>query len=108
MALYLDLLITDDDLVLDPAGVPLTVYGRDSIAQDIVHMIRDSGILLEMIAERSKPLRKRKMNEITLMVDADTRIVPGTSQMQELKAGEMLLTATTVDYGLISLQINAG
>lgn len=55
---YRDLLITEDDLTPDAGGIPEMVTGRASIAQDIVHMIRESGLLTEMLANRDPMKRK--------------------------------------------------
>ena len=39
MTLYIDLLITNNDLTLDPSNQPVLVDDRASIAQDIAHML---------------------------------------------------------------------
>ena len=46
MSEYIDLLIAGNDLVLDLSRQPLLIDDRASIAQDIAHMIRDSGLLV--------------------------------------------------------------
>ena len=46
MSDYIDLLIAHNDLILDSSQQPLLVVDRASIAQDIAHMIRDSGLLV--------------------------------------------------------------
>ncbi len=58
MSEYIDLLIHDNDLVLDPSRQPELIDDRASIAQDIAHMIRDSGLLVTLVAERNR-LRQR-------------------------------------------------
>ena len=45
MGIYIDLLITNNDLTLDPSNQPLLVEDRASIAQDIGHMIRDLSLI---------------------------------------------------------------
>ena len=50
MSDYIDLLIANNDLVLDASQQPLLVEDRASIAQDIAHMIRDSGLLGTLLA----------------------------------------------------------
>ena len=42
-AKYIDLLISNDDLTPDAGGIPEKIADRASIAQDLVHMIRESG-----------------------------------------------------------------
>ena len=51
-AKYIDLLISNDDLTPDAGGIPEKIADRASIAQDLVHMIRESGLLTEMLANR--------------------------------------------------------
>ena len=50
---YRDLLITDDDITLDAGGYPVLVTERACIAQDIQHMIRESGLLVDLVGERT-------------------------------------------------------
>lgn len=57
---YTDILITDGDITLDAGGQPVLVYDRPCIAQDILHMILESGLLVELIGERDA--RNRKTN----------------------------------------------
>lgn len=104
---YIDLLITDNDITLDPAGVPVMTQDRDSIAQDLAHMIRDSGLLVEIIANRDAQKRQTNMVRITLLVDGDTRIVPGSARISESRPGTYWLTAKTVKYGDIGFEMGA-
>lgn len=107
MADYIDLRISDDDLTLDAGGNPVTLDGRASIAQDIKHMIRESGLLVEIIANRDARKRATNIVKITIAVDDDERIVPGTTRVEEASPGEYWLTAQTVKYGSIGLQLEA-
>ena len=100
---YWDLRIVDDDIALDVGRQPLKLADRASIAQDIAHMIRERGYLTAMIAERDVRKRKYQMVLITIAVDDDTRIVPGTAQISESTPGELWLTAKTVEYGEFTL-----
>ena len=103
---YQDLLITDDDLDLDAGGNPGLVTGRACIAQDITHMIRESGLLVDLIGERDVMKRKTNIVRLTLMVDQDYRIKPGTARVEEYwperNLVEFWLTAETMRYGKIS------
>ena len=99
MNLYIDVLIKNNDLALDAGGQPEKVVNRASIAQDIQHMIRESGLLVEIVGERDAMRRRRNMVEITLLVDDDVRIVPGSTRIEESAPGEFWLTADTVDFG---------
>ncbi|WP_415977742.1 DUF2590 family protein [Bilophila wadsworthia] len=100
-AKYIDLLICNDDLTPDAGGIPEKIADRASIAQDLVHMIRESGLLTEMLANRDAGARRLNMIKVTLAMDDDERIVPGTAEITETKLGTYLLTAETVDYGPI-------
>ena len=103
---YRDLLITRDDMTLDKNGEPVLVTGRACIAQDIQHMIRESGLLVELVGERDGIRRKTNIVKITLEVDQDTRIKPGTTRIEEVWTScervEFWLTAETIRYGKIS------
>lgn len=104
---YTDLLITDGDITLDAGGQPLLVHDRACVAQDILHMILESGLLVE------RDIRKRKTNivELTLRVDLDYRIKPGTARIEEhwtdRDTVEYWLTAETLEFGKISFQLTA-
>lgn len=74
MADYVDLLITDDDLTLDIAGEPQLIYDRDCITQDIKHLIRDSGLMVEIVGQRSDIAVNERMQRLTLMIEEDTRL----------------------------------
>jgi len=100
-----DLLILDDDISLDAGGIPQLVSGLGSIAQDIAHMIREKGLLAALVANRSQRQKAAAMVEITIAVDNDTRIVPGTAAIDDQGLGVFLLTATTVEYGGIEVTL---
>ncbi len=105
-ATYCDLLITDDDLALDAGGYPVLVPDRACIAQDIQHMIRESGLLVDIVGERNVRKRKTNLVKLSLMVDQDTRIKPGTTRIEETWTSrervEFWLTAETRKFGRIS------
>lgn len=99
MGFYIDLLITNNDLTLDPSNQPLLVEDRASIAQDIGHMIRDSGLLVTLMAERDRFRRTDCIKQLELLVEEDERLVPGTVEIIETGSGQYLVTATTVEFG---------
>ena len=103
---YRDLLILDDDAALDAFGEPQLVGGRACIAQDIQHMIRESGLLVDLVGERNVMSRKTNIVKLTLMVDQDYRIRPGTTRIEEhwtsRERVEFWLTAETLRYGQIN------
>ena len=103
MSLYIDLLITDNDLTLDPSNQPLLVDDRASIAQDIGHMIRESGLLVTQVAERDRFRQADCIQQLELLVEADERLVPGTALITQLEPGQYLVTATTLKFGTIEV-----
>ncbi|VVN30629.1 hypothetical protein PS683_04860 [Pseudomonas fluorescens] len=105
MSEYIDLLITGNDLVLDPSRQPLLIDDRASIAQDIAHMIRDSGLLVTLVAERDRLKQRDGIQQLELLVEADERLVPGTAQITQLQPGQYLVTATTLKFGNIEVTL---
>lgn len=97
----IDLLIENDDMVLDGIGIPQLVTGRSCIVQDIKHMLRDSGLLVQMIAQRDKARRAVLLADIEQAVEADARIRPGTARVTEMEADRFLIEAASLQYGLI-------
>ncbi|WP_325436277.1 DUF2590 family protein [Pseudomonas nitroreducens] len=105
MTLYIDLLIVGNDLSLDPARQPLLVDDRASIAQDIAHMIRESGLLVTLVAERDRYRQRDCIQQLELLVEADVRLVPGTARIIEQDVGVYLVTARTVEFGQIEVTL---
>jgi len=105
MSEYIDLLIVDNDLVLDPSRQPVLIDDRSSIAQDIAHMIRDSGLLVTLVAERNRLKQRDCIQQLELLVEADERLVPGTAQITQLEPGQYLVTATTMKFGTIEVTV---
>lgn len=105
MSLYIDLLIRGNDLVLDPARQPELVNDRASIAQDIAHMIRDSGLLVTLVAERDRYRQRDCIQQLELLVEADERLVPGTARIVEEQPGQYLVTARTVEFGAVEVTL---
>lgn len=91
-----DILITDRDITLDPAGIPEMVVQRPSITQDIVHMIMDSGLLIELVGERSQSKWAGNMSKVETLVEDDTRIKPGTIQIDWSNREKIYLFAKSV------------
>lgn len=103
MSEYIDLLIHDNDLVLDLSRQPLLIDDRASIAQDIAHMIRDSGLLVTLVAERDRLKQRDCIQQLELLVENDERLVPGTALITPLEPGQYLVTATTLKFGTIEV-----
>ncbi|MFV0422232.1 DUF2590 family protein [Oleidesulfovibrio sp.] len=107
MGKYVDILISDDDIALDAGGLPVPVADRDSIAQDIVHMIRETGLLVELVGNRDVRTKVRNLLLLTLEVDKDERIIPGSTEVEEVGLGQFNLKAETREFGSIALQLEA-
>jgi hypothetical protein len=105
MSLYIDLLISGNDLDLDRSRQPLLVDDRASIAQDIAHMIRESGLLVTLVAERDRLRQRDCIQQMELLVEADVRLVPGTAKIVQQTPGQFLITATTVEFGAIEVTL---
>uniref|UniRef100_UPI001319C030 DUF2590 family protein n=1 Tax=Cronobacter malonaticus TaxID=413503 RepID=UPI001319C030 len=58
--LYIDLLIEGRNFTLNPGNEPVLCNNSQSIGQDIVHAILESGLATELVAERSPTLRADK------------------------------------------------
>lgn len=99
MSLYIDLLIINNDLSLDPSNQPVLVDDLASIAQDIAHMIRESGLLVTVMAERDRFRRTDCIKQLELLVEEDERLVPGTVEIIETGSGQYRVNATTVEFG---------
>lgn len=104
MAVYTDLLITGNDLTLDAAGEPLLITDRDCITQDIEHLIRDSGLLLQLIGQRDELQRADLLQRLVLMIEDDERLIPGTVSIEETELGRFFIAATTYQFGAITLE----
>ncbi|WP_411705652.1 DUF2590 family protein [Edaphovirga cremea] len=102
--LYVDLLIINGNFVLGPGNEPTLCNNRVSISQDIVHSIIESGLVKELIAERSPVLRADILLRMELLVETDSRIVPGTVHISDGGNGDYFIDAETNDFGSLSLR----
>lgn len=103
MSVYIDLLIENNDLVLDPSRQPEPVEDRACIAQDIAHMIRESGLLVTLVAERNRFRQADCIQQLELLVENDERLVPGTTRFIKQEPGQYLVTAKTVEFGSVEV-----
>jgi hypothetical protein len=107
MALYVDLLVENDDLVLDAGGEPQQIYDRDCIVQDIKHLVRDSGLLVEIIGERDQQKVKASLLKLTLLIEDDERLIPGTVAIAATDHETFFITANTYEFGGVRLTTGA-
>ena len=103
---YIDLLITDGDFTLDSGNEPQRCNNRDSIAQDIIHSILESGIATRLIGERSPTMRGDVLTQLSLLVESDERLIPGTIYITEESIDRLYVTAETYDFGSIETGVN--
>lgn len=104
--LYIDLLITDGNFTLDSGNEPRRCNNRDSIAQDIIHSILESGITARLIGERSPTKRGDVITQLTLLVESDERLIPGTIVITEESISRLYVTAETYDFGSVNTEVN--
>lgn len=105
MSEYVDLLIVNNDLALDPSRQPLLIDDRACIAQDIAHMIRDSGLLVTLVAERDRLRQRDCIQQLELLVEDDQRLVPGTARITQQEPGVYLVTGKTLKFGSIEVSL---
>ena len=97
---YVDIKVVDGGWEIDAGQQPSYCSDLYSIAQDIKHAIMESGLLMELVAERSPVLREDVLIQIEQLTESDVRIVPGTATITESSIGDITLTAETYEYGL--------
>ncbi len=104
---HIDLLVVNGDFVLDTAGFAAPVSDRQSIGQDIKHRLIESGLLLQLVGERSSMTREAITTRVLIEVDKDTRLKPGTAQLivDARQAGQYALTADTLEYGPVEVRL---
>lgn len=104
---YVDLLITDNDLTLDAGGEPQLIFDRECIVQDIKHCIRDSGLIVVIVGERDPVKVGANLQDLTLLIEDDLRLVPGTVEIVRQETELFFITATTEKYGTVNLEVAA-
>ena len=107
-AVYSDLHIIDDDLDFDGLESGTMIFNRDCIAQDIIHAIRESGVLEKLIAERSSSFIDFLLDDLRSVIETDNRVIPGSVRIDFIESG--LHLAADTDFGPIkrSLAISGG
>ena len=98
--IYLDLLISNDDLQTNNALAVEHATDRVVIAQDIVHAIRESGLALPLVGMRDRIVISKILTDIELLVEQDKRLLPGSIKLYYHGKGKMSLSAKTNDFNL--------
>lgn len=100
---YIDLIIERGTFSLNSGREPELCNNRQSIGQDVIHAILESGLATELIAERSPTLRADIFTQMELLIESDERIVPGTVIINEETPARLWITADT-DFGALSVR----
>lgn len=109
MPKYFDLKIENDDLAIDPYNQAELLWDRDSIAQDLIHMIRETGYLVAMVGERNPDRRSLLLQKIMIEAEKDVRIVPGTVRIStDGSLKRWTLRCDTYEFGKIAKTLEAG
>jgi hypothetical protein len=105
MGNYVDIYITNNDLTLDAAGEPVLIDDRGSISQDIKHLIRESGLMVTIIGQRSAFTIAAAIQELELLIEDDERLVPGTIKITEPAFETYYIEAQTELFGTIGFAV---
>lgn len=92
---FIDLKIEYGDIVIEN-GTEVLVSDRDSIVQDIRHAILESGVLIDMIGNRSAEQRQQKINQLIEYLETDPRIIPGSIKVTIVDINTVELFADTI------------
>lgn len=104
---HIDLLVQDGDFAIDLAGFAEVVGDRQSIGQDIKHRLIESGLPRLLVAQRSPVEIDSLINRMTIEVEKDLRLVPGTVRFLpvESQPGSYYITAVTTEYGDLTVYL---
>lgn len=106
MSKYIDLKVVDGDFVLNGAGDITPITDQESIGQDLKHMLIETGLVLQMVGERSAAVRVQLENKMLIQVENDTRLKPGTARIIHANTvGQFYITAVTNDYGDLKIYL---
>lgn len=104
---YIDLLVENGDFVLDLAGFAEPVADRQSIGQDIKHRLIESGLPQLLVAQRSPVEQASLINRMSIEVEKDLRLLPGTVRFLPVanQPGTYYITAVTLEYGDLTVYL---
>lgn len=85
--------------MLNSGNEPTLCHNRISIGQDTKHAIIESGLVNELIAERSPVLRADIMMRMELLIESDDRLIPGTVNITDDGKGNYHIDVDTYDFG---------
>jgi Protein of unknown function (DUF2590) len=90
-----DLELVSGDLAFGPDGEPRFLAGAAAIAQDVKHRLIESGLAAELVADEAEP--DAALAAIAFAVEEDERIRPGSARPEIAAAGQITVTARTLD-----------
>lgn len=108
---YCDIKVTDSfDFSNQEIGDPQYIYDLDVIKQDIRHALLESGLLEQLIGERSIKKRAVIYNKIRSIIESDERIVAGSSSVDEDEDDIQIVSlyAKTIKFGAIGFRVGEG
>lgn len=107
-SIYRDLFIIEGDIALDKLATQTQnlITDRACIAQDIIHAMRESGLLERLIAERSQPLSRFLIDDLRRVIELDARIIPGSVSLE--KNHDQIYLAAATEFGPIEQSFKVG
>ncbi|WP_267880187.1 DUF2590 family protein [Shewanella marina] len=87
-------------------GAASLTDSRASIAQDVKHLLMESGLVSKLLAQRSLTLRSDVYTEMELLIETDTRLVPGSIELDTNHAELITITATTYEFGQLKTEVS--
>lgn len=102
---YSDLYIDKGALALDALPQPELVSTRASIAQDVKHLLLESGLVTKLLAQRSAALKNDVYTAMELLIETDVRLVPGSIEIETTNDKQILITASTYEFGTITTEV---
>jgi hypothetical protein len=95
MAAEYDLELVSGDLAFGPDDEPRFLAGAAAIAQDVKYRLIESGLAAELVADEADP--DAALAAIAFAVEEDARIRPGSARAEVTAAGQITVTARTLD-----------
>lgn len=104
MAGEYDLYLVSGDLAFGPDDEPRFLAGAAAVAQDVKHRLVESGLAAELVADDADP--DAALAAIAFAVEEDTRIRPGSARPEIAAAGQITVTARTLDGAPITVTVS--
>jgi len=104
MANEYDLRIENGDLAFEPDDEPLFLADVHVVAQDVKHLLLESGLGPELVADDQDPASV--LERIAFEVEEDRRIRPGSARAESSAPGAYVVIAETMDGAAIEQQVS--